>query len=61
MNKQSYLVSEKSKIAIIALHGWTGDALSMKPAKDVVSTIKRLGWMPIHRSKIGSALILGTF
>ena len=31
MSKQGYLVSEKSKIAIIALHGWTGDALSMKP------------------------------
>ena len=31
MNKQGFLVSEQSKIAIIALHGWTGNALSMKP------------------------------
>ena len=31
MNKQGFSTSEQSKIAIIALHGWTGNALSMKP------------------------------
>ena len=31
MNKQGFSISEQSKIAIIALHGWTGNALSMKP------------------------------
>ena len=59
MNKQGSSVSEKSKIAIIALHGWTGNALSMKPISKNFN-YPNIKWVfpqgPYHADKANQSL-----
>ena len=59
MNRQEYSLSKQPKIAIIALHGWSGNALSMKPVSKNFN-YPNIKWVfpqaPYHANKANQSL-----